>query len=358
MASVHLDRLTLRYPSGAMGLAGVDLHVADGETIVLLGPAGSGKSTLLRAVAGTLTPSAGTVRLDERLIAGGGTLISPEKRGVGIVFPHHSVLPHWSVGRNVEFPLKQAHVAPGERARRARTALAVVGLGGYEERNPATLSTEHNLRIALARALVGDPRVLLLDEALSVLEPAVRERLRAEIHEIIRSGDLTAIHATDDRAEALSLADRLVVLERGRILQSGTAEQLRAAPASPFVARFLGDALTLRGTTDSGGFTATGVSLRLPTALLRGELPGRPGPAEIAIMPEAVVVSAAVASAPSAVVVAIAETPEGSECTLAWEGMQLHSRGSPYRPQVGETVALHVTQALLFPASATPRSRR
>jgi iron(III) transport system ATP-binding protein len=138
MASVTLEHVSLRYRSGAVGLADVDLQVADGEFLALVGPSGSGKTTLLRSIAGFLTPTAGRILLDDRVIAGPGVAVPPEQRQLGMVFQQHAVWPHWDVGRNVEYPLRRAKVPLAERRTRVGEALDLVGLAGYERRDPAT----------------------------------------------------------------------------------------------------------------------------------------------------------------------------------------------------------------------------
>lgn len=359
MASVHLDQLSVRYPNGTLGLADIDLHVHDGEFVALLGPSGSGKTTLLRTIAGFLSPSAGTVRLGERLVAGPSTFVEPEKRHLGMVFQQHAVWPHWSVQRNVEYPLKLARVPRAQRQARAREVLALVGLDGFEKRNPATLSGGQRQRVAIARALVGDPRVLLLDEALSALDEPLRDRLRMELQQLVRRFGLTVVHVTHDRNEALALADRVVVLDGGRIQQVGTPAELVEAPASSFVAGFLSDAAIISGSLDADGFRTPGHPLVLSRDLIVGDL--GPGAAEcaagiaveIAITPEQVRLSPATESQTPAIVVSSLYGRGENDVTVDWAGIRLRSRVPGYRPVVGERVSVTITRAMAYPV-ATP----
>lgn len=350
MASVHLDQLSVRYPNGTLGLADIDLHVHDGEFVALLGPSGSGKTTLLRTIAGFLSPSAGTVRLGERLVAGPGTFVEPEKRHLGMVFQQHAVWPHWSVQRNVEYPLALAKVPRAERRERALNALDLVGLAGFEKRNPATLSGGQRQRVAIARALVGDPSVLLLDEALSALDEPLRDRLRLELQQLVRRFGLTVVHVTHDRNEALALADRVVVLDGGRIQQIGTPAQLVETPATPFIARFLSDAAIVPGSIDATGFHAADHPLRVDTALLGG---ARVGAAELAITPEHVRLDPAQGDTAedTAVVVSSLYGRGENDVAVDWHGLRLRSRRPGLRPTVGQRVRVTVLGAVAYPAA-------
>jgi iron(III) transport system ATP-binding protein len=342
MASVSLESVSLQYPSGAVGLADIDLHVADGEFVALVGPSGSGKTTLLRSIAGFLAPTAGTVRLGDTVVSGAGAFVQPESRGLGMVFQQHAVWPHWSVGRNVEYPLRRAGVGRGERARRVGEVLELVGLDGYARRDPATLSGGQRQRVAIARALVAEPRVLLLDEALSALDEPLRDRLRIELQALTRRMGLTVLHVTHDRDEALALADRVVVLDAGRIQQVATPSEIVARPASALVARFLSDATTVPGRLGADGFAAQAHPLRLDRTVIDGDWVGG---CELAILPDDV----SITPGGDATVVSSLFGRAGNDVVLDWAGLTVRCR-SAHRPAVGETVQVSVRRALAFAA--------
>lgn len=404
MASVTLDSVSVRFPSGTVGLDGIDLALRDGEFLALVGPSGSGKTTLLRTIAGFQAPTAGRVSIGERVVAGEGAGVPPEARELGMVFQQHAVWPHWNVGRNVDYPLRRARVPKPERIRRVEEALEMVGLAGYAKRNPATLSGGQRQRVAIARALVGRPRVLLLDEALSALDEPLRDSLRLELHTLTRELGLTVVHVTHDRSEALALADRVAVLDGGRIQQLGTPEELVTRPASPFIAKFLSDATIVGGTVEEAGFAADAHPLHVGTDRLvvhqsGGAEAGGYEAVQAAILPGDVVVrivepatsgasgagagadadadarAGAAAAADAAAATATAAdtdtdtnlraapaafatvrsalfTPEGSDLVLDWAGLRLRARTHGVRPKVGDQVAVSIAKARIYGAGA------
>ncbi len=242
MTAVTIERLSVRYDSTPV-LSGVDVAIADGELFFLLGPSGCGKTTLLRTIAGFVAPAEGTIRFDDRDM----THVPPAKRDCGMVFQNYALWPHMTVAENVRFGLDVRKVASDEKARRVAAALALVRMTGFEDRSPGRLSGGQQQRVALARALVVEPAVLLLDEPLSNLDAQLRVELRAEIHDIQRKTRRTAVYVTHDRAEALALADRIAVLNQGKIEQIGAPTDLYDRPATPFVAGFVGDVNRLAG---------------------------------------------------------------------------------------------------------------
>ncbi|WP_343319367.1 ABC transporter ATP-binding protein [Arthrobacter sp. TMP15] len=264
MASIEMAQLSHHYSNGHVGLDSIDLHIADGEFLALLGPSGSGKTTLLRTIAGFLRPTSGTLEIGGKSVAGPKSWIPPERRGLGMVFQDHAVWPHLNVASNVGYPLKRAGVPRPEINKKVTAVLEQVGLAELAKRKPSALSGGQRQRVALARAIVAQPQALLLDEALSALDEPLRARLRLELRSLTRDAGLTAIHVTHDRSEALGLADRIVVLNDGKIQQIGSAAQLLEEPANAFVASFVSDSAVFPGTLVNGRFHADHPELRLP----------------------------------------------------------------------------------------------
>jgi ABC-type Fe3+/spermidine/putrescine transport system ATPase subunit len=243
MAFLRLEGLARRFGATA-AVDGVSLDIARGEVLALLGPSGSGKTTTLRLLAGFETPDAGRVIVDGLDV----TRAPPVTRRFGMVFQHYALFPHLDVRGNVAFGLESLGVSGSELERRVAAALELVDLGGFERRRVAQLSGGQQQRVALARALAPEPRVLLLDEPLSNLDPALRERTRRELHDLIRRIGITTVLVTHEQEEAFDLGDRVAVLRAGRLEQVGTADELYGAPANPFVAGFVGRASTIEGT--------------------------------------------------------------------------------------------------------------
>ena len=231
-----LDALSKNYGSGAPVVADVSLAVPRGEFVTLLGPSGCGKTTTLRMIAGLLAPSGGRILVDGTDV----TAMPAHRRNMGLVFQSYALFPHLSVARNVAFGLEMRGVARAEIAARVAEALALVRLGALSGRRPKELSGGQQQRVALARALVIRPSLLLLDEPLSNLDAKLREELRDEIRAIQRQLAITTIFVTHDQQEALSMSDRIVVMEGGRIAQAGSPAEIYEAPTSPFVATFVG----------------------------------------------------------------------------------------------------------------------
>jgi len=229
-------------------LDGLSLAVNRGEFVALLGPSGCGKTSLLRAVAGFVPTRAGRIRLGGQDIAG----VAPRLRNIGIVFQSYALFPHMTALGNVRFGLECRGVARGEAVRRARAALALVGLEALGERRPGQLSGGQQQRVALARALVIAPDLLLLDEPLAALDKQLRVQMQTELRALQRRLGVTALFVTHDREEALSMADRVAVLRDGRIRQVDAPERLFAAPADAWVAEFIGAGNLLREAPEAG----------------------------------------------------------------------------------------------------------
>jgi ABC-type Fe3+/spermidine/putrescine transport system ATPase subunit len=245
-------------------LDGVSFCVPQGSIVAVLGSSGSGKSTLLSVIAGLETPDAGRVLWEGEPLDG----VPAHRRNFGLMFQDFVLFPHLNVERNVAFGLQMQHMPPEAAAARVRECLEQVGLVGFELRDVGTLSGGEQQRVALARALAPRPRLLMLDEPLGALDRTLREHLLGEIHHILRSTHQTALVVTHDQEEAFGLADRIVILEAGRVLQEGDPQQIYHHPASAAVARFLGFTNLLPGEAVPGG-TQTSLGL-LPLNAPRG----------------------------------------------------------------------------------------
>jgi iron(III) transport system ATP-binding protein len=228
-------------------LKGVSFTLSKGEVIALLGPSGSGKTTILRAIAGLDHPDKGHIELGKRVLFGGPTVVPAEQRGLGLVFQSYALWPHKTVLDNVAYPLRVRKVPAAEVRERALSTLREIGLEGMADRYPHQLSGGQQQRVALARALVYKPPLLLLDEPLSNLDAKLREEARVWLRELIERVQITAICVTHDQVEALALADRVLLLENGRVEQEGAPEEIYDRPRTLFAAEFMGSNNRLRG---------------------------------------------------------------------------------------------------------------
>ena len=217
-------------------LTDIDLSIAKGEFVALLGSSGCGKTTLLRLIAGFIGPSAGEVKVRHRDV----THLPPDKRGMALVFQSYALWPHMTVAQNIGYGLKLKGVARQDIATRVAAMQSLLGLDGLEARKPQALSGGQRQRVALGRALAIDPEILLLDEPLSNLDARIRLTVRHELRALQKRLGITAIHVTHDREEAMVMADRIVILNAGKIAQQGTPEDVYNRPASAFVAAFMG----------------------------------------------------------------------------------------------------------------------
>ena len=248
MTSVRLDHITKTF-GDTVALDDLTLHIEAGELFFLLGPSGCGKSTLLRIVAGLLDPTRGRVFFDDRDVTDLGT----DKRNAVMCFQSYALWPHMTVEENVRFGLEVRKLPKTEQATRVAEAIRKVQLEALAQRKPNQLSGGQQQRVALARALVVHPACLLLDEPLSNLDSRLRLEMRTEIRRICRSAGLTAIYVTHDQKEALSIADRMAVLNKGRIEQLGRPQDLYLRPGNLFVANFMGETNLLTGTVRAAG---------------------------------------------------------------------------------------------------------
>jgi iron(III) transport system ATP-binding protein len=237
---ITIDTVSKVYPGGNQALREVSLAVEPGTFLVLLGPSGSGKTTLLRALAGIERITSGRITLGDTVVADGRVHVPPDRRDLSMVFQDYALWPHLTVRDNVAFALRRRRLTRAESRARAHAMLERVGLGALTARYPNELSGGEQQRVALARALVADTGLILCDEPLSNLDADLRERMRVEISSLVRDAGATTLYITHDQAEAFALADRVGVLERGRLIQVGTPEEIYTRPETPFVARFTG----------------------------------------------------------------------------------------------------------------------
>jgi putative spermidine/putrescine transport system ATP-binding protein len=259
LQNLHRDFGTVK------ALDGIEIALGEGEFLSLLGPSGCGKTTALRLVAGFDRPDAGRIVVDGKDI----TNVSPNKRDMGMVFQAYSLFPNMTARQNVEYGLRIRGKDKTDRRKRVQDLLELVGLGHAADRYPHQLSGGMQQRVALARALAIEPRVLLLDEPLSALDAKVRVQLREEIRRIQLELGITTLYVTHDQEEALSVSDHVAVMYGGRIEQMGSPAEMYSAPATPFVAEFIGTMNRLEGTVVDGGVEHGGTTLRIEEAKSR-----------------------------------------------------------------------------------------
>ncbi|MCD1635815.1 ABC transporter ATP-binding protein [Martelella mediterranea] len=245
---VKLERIRKHYGS-VVALDDVSLDIREGEFVTLLGPSGSGKTTCLRAIAGMMTPDGGKLSIAGRDLSS----VPMNRRNIGMVFQNYSLFPHLTVAQNVGYPLRVRRIGRSEAQARVERALSLVRLDTYGDRRPAELSGGQQQRIALARAVVFEPDVLLLDEPLSALDRVLREEMQLELRRIHREIGTTMVCVTHDRTEALTMSERVVVMRDGRIVQDAPPEQIYLQPESRFVAEFLGEVNIVAMTASNDG---------------------------------------------------------------------------------------------------------
>jgi putative spermidine/putrescine transport system ATP-binding protein len=348
---------------GQLVLDHISLDVKSGEFLTLLGPSGSGKTTTLNLVAGFLQADAGRIELDGRDLS----RVPANNRDIGVVFQQYALFPHMTAAQNVGFALDVRKVKGEQKRARVQAALELVHLGDYGDRLPSQLSGGQQQRIALARAFVFEPRLLLMDEPLGALDKKLREAMQIEITRICRELGVTVIYVTHDQEEALVMSDRIAIYNRGRIEQIGSAEDLYERPESLFVADFVGESNVIRGTLDDQQvFTSPCGALRVsPQGATRPVEPGEP--AAIVFRPERARIAHGSRSLPDGVNAAtgtltelvylglarkcIVTTPDGTELVVRSDVKE--ELEDDLRPGDQVSVWWHAHESVLVPAPGT-----
>ncbi|MFE9320830.1 ABC transporter ATP-binding protein [Nocardia sp. NPDC052278] len=297
---VTIDNLTLSY-AGNTVVRDLDLDIADGESLVLLGQSGCGKTSAMRCIAGLETPDAGRIAIGDHVVydSAKGRAVPPHRRNVGMVFQSYAVWPHRTVFENVAFSLKMQKVGKQEIRTRVLEALDLVGLRELADRGASLLSGGQMQRVALARSLVMRPSVLLLDEPLSNLDARLRERLRMELRELQLRLGLTTVYVTHDQVEAFALADRIALMQQGRIVQIGTPEEIYTKPTCASIADFLGVGNIFRCTPSTGQRGVVQLT-DYPSIAVRVEAtPAETDPIIVCLRPEDLLVTAVDESTPT-----------------------------------------------------------
>jgi putative spermidine/putrescine transport system ATP-binding protein len=342
-----MERVTRRF-KGAVALADLDLTINYGEFVALLGPSGCGKSTTLNCLAGLLPLSGGRIFLDDERV----DLLPPERRGFGMVFQNYALFPHLSVRKNIAFGLQMMKVPRAQISQKVEWALDLIHLAAHGDKRPGQLSGGQQQRVAIARAIVMEPRLVLMDEPLSNLDAKLRHEMRAELRRLHRELGLTTIYVTHDQEEALSMADRMVVLKDGVVQQQGSPEAVYANPANQFVADFMGYRnqleMTVAADADAqvGVVRGYGIELRVATDVR--------GPAIVAIRPDSFEVGDG-PNAISATVLLCEYQGRDYEVEVALgDGTPLHVRLVD-RIAIGEKVTLRVSasQIRIFAADSS-----
>ncbi len=349
--TLQVRELVRRYSAESV-VGPLSFTVNKGEFFSLLGPSGCGKTTTLRCVAGFERVDAGEILLDGRAIQH----VPPHRRGVGLVFQSHALFPHLSVQQNVAFGLEVHKVAKSEIGRRVTASLALVELGGLADRMPHQLSGGQQQRVALARSLVMEPPLLLLDEPMSSLDLKLRVQMRDELRDLQRRLGTTTVFVTHDQTEALALSDRIAVLSQGRIEQVGTPQEIYLQPASRFVAQFVGLSNLMDGTVTSQGNGVTGFVTASGLRLFSASSALAAGSASILVRPERLHIAARElpGDAPNVFQAQVEQATylgEDAQFKLLVDGRELMTascKSAPDLPGPGATVPVHIEPRDVF----------
>ena len=347
MAQIEISGLCKSYgPMQVLNAIGLTIEAR--EFVTLLGPSGCGKTTTLRLLAGLLEPDGGEIRVGGRLLSAPGRVVPPERRRMGMVFQNYAVWPHMSVFANVAFGLRLQRLPHGSVRDRVDRVLAALGLEGLEGRSPGHLSGGQQQRVALARSLVMEPEILLLDEPLSNLDAKLRERMRTELKGLQRRTGITFVYVTHDQAEAMALSDRIAVFHAGRLRQVASPREIYERPADLFVADFMGLVNTIPALLLDAGSANGLAQVRIGPHRLRARSPGagvRPGPVALVIRPEAIRFGAPVNGANGFDALVREATFLGNLIDYAVEidGLALRVQAEPRQVHApGSTVRMHV----------------
>ena len=291
MSEISIDKVT-KYFDSVEVIREFSGRISEKEFVTLLGPSGCGKTTMLRMIAGFEKPTSGEIRIDDTVVSSAKSFVPPEKRGIGMVFQSYAVWPHMTVFENVAYPLKVAKLPKAEIKAKVEKILQAVHLDQYAARIPSQLSGGQQQRVALGRALVSEPKVLLLDEPLSNLDAKLRESMRFEIKDIQKKFGITVVYVTHDQTEAMAMSDRIIVLNQGIIQQVAAPKEIYRQPVNQFVADFVGKVNFFRGEvspgeTGAGKIELTGIGQSVP---YNGPYTGK---VVIAIRPENIILSPA-----------------------------------------------------------------
>ena len=328
-------------------------EIKDGEFITLLGPSGCGKTTLLRMIAGFHKPTNGSISIAGQVVSDEKTFVPPEKRGIGMVFQTYAVWPHMNVFDNIAYPLKIQKEKKEDIKREVEDILEIVHLKQYELRMPSQLSGGQQQRVALGRALVAKPKLLLLDEPLSNLDAKLRESMRFEIKEIQKRLGITVIYVTHDQVEAMTMSDRVFLLNNGIVQQVGSPLEIYRHPVNQFVANFVGKANFLKGTAGNGFIAITGTPQKIPySGTLTGNVVLTLRPENIKIVPEKADLTGTIKT--------MYYLGNENDCRIDLGGVSLRVISDPHtfdNMTQGQSLNLKIQDELIFADNGTDQSK-